>query len=1122
MATFNHCSRCGSALPSKATSARCSQCELESSHASGSRTADDPTLAPFSGPNEPTLEAPPQTLGQVRSTSSPGELTSDWNDLPRDAQDRQERSRPSSTDPENRVHYFGDYEIVRELGRGGMGVVLEARQVSLNRPVAIKLIKAGLLANDAELRRFQNEAEAVALLDHPGIVTAYEVGQHQGQQYLAMQLVRGESLASLLATYQDQPREIAELVADVAEAVAHAHSRGILHRDLKPANILVDAEGHPHILDFGLAKRIESDVEMTATGAILGTPAYMAPEQAAGGRNNVTTATDVYGLGSVLYALLTGRAPFSGDSVFETLEALRSRPPDPPSRLNLKAPRDLETICLKCLEKDPRRRYGSAQALAEDLRAWLESRPIAARRVGMFERAWLWGKRRPAIAALAGSTLLAIIGGTIAVIGIQRSANQALREKNVALSSAIEREEKANADLSIANEQVEQRYRLAMDAIKTFHTGVSEDFLLQEPKFRTLRDRLLDSAATFYKKLGQASIGDSDAASRDALLDASYELAELNEKVGKQTESLVLHRQVLADRETIAQAIDASLTSKIKAAGSMRSVLQLLRTIGPSSDVPDLMRRAMNFHQTLVKDHSESQDAQQELALMLILHGEHLKSTENKRQDAEVAFQQSLAIWQSLLDSQPANALYRTSQWTALTQLAQLRMDEGKAEEATQIYKPVIDQARQRAIENPEDVKIRDDLASRESQLSQWYTMIHDHEKSIACLRDANRIWRELADKEPAVLVHQFNLSGSHHGLGHSLFSSGAYPEAEEHFKASIALLDKVQKERVHDWSVRHALANAHNSLANLYMGRNRSQEAESELRTAIEIQGQLVDHDPTNHDLRESLALDHLNLARLLTSSDPEQAGREFREALKQFERIVEQQPAMILYRMRLAATHRYYGALLGRIHRIDESIEQFRTAIRINQEAEKIDPSALWLANETATDHNELGDVLRWNGMLEEAHHEFDQAVAIREKLVEQEPENALFQNHLAWSLRRRGVVRAMLEDWKGAGSDSLQVALYWKSHPASDGGAWVEAACAHASLAMLAGREGAPIATEDALEHLRSAIQALKGAVEQSHHDSELGHREPALGHWIQRDEVQSLIHAIERSTPTGRDP
>src|SRR5450631_3844092 len=235
------------------------------------------------------------------------------------------------------------------------------------------MIKAGVLADDAEMRRFQNEAEAVALLDHVGIVPVYEVGHHDGQRYFSMKLVEGGNLAEQLASFKDNPKAAAILLAEVAEAVHHAHMRGILHRDLKPANILLDTEGHPHVTDFGLAKRVEADIEMTASGAILGTPAYMSPEQAVGHRGSITTATDIYGMGAILYALLTGKAPFGGDSLMETLDAVRTHPPESPRKFNPDTPRDLETICLKCLEKDPRRRYASAHELAADLTNWLES-----------------------------------------------------------------------------------------------------------------------------------------------------------------------------------------------------------------------------------------------------------------------------------------------------------------------------------------------------------------------------------------------------------------------------------------------------------------------------------------------------------------------------------------------------------------------------------------------------------------------------------------------------------------------------------------------------------------------------------------------------------------------------
>jgi WD40 repeat protein len=386
-----------------------------------------PATTPPTEPGAAPANAPAHPSDETRDSSSPAQANGELDDLPRGT----------------KVHYFGDYELSRVLGRGGMGVVYRARQVSLNRPVALKMIKAGVLADGEELRRFQNEAEAVALLDHAGIVPIYEVGEHDGQRYFSMKLVNGGSLAERLSAYRDEPKAAARLLADVAEAVHHAHIRGILHRDLKPANILVDNQGQPHVTDFGLARKVEGDSELTASGAILGTPSYMAPEQASGKRGSITMATDVYGLGAILYATLTGRAPFAGDSVIDTLTMVRERPPDPPRKSNAEVPRDLEVICLKCLAKDPRRRYSSAQALADDLRAWLSARPIAARPVGPAERARLWCRRRPAVAGLSALLVVVALAGLAAAATQWRAAVLNAEAARKSAREAIENAERA-------------------------------------------------------------------------------------------------------------------------------------------------------------------------------------------------------------------------------------------------------------------------------------------------------------------------------------------------------------------------------------------------------------------------------------------------------------------------------------------------------------------------------------------------------------------------------------------------------------------------------------------------------------------------------------------------------
>ena len=303
------------------------------------------------------------------------------------------------------------YEILSELGRGGMGIVFKAHQLVLNRAVALKMIKSGGFASESQRLRFQNEAEAVAQLDHPHIVPIFEVGRHGGRDFFSMKLIVGSGLNKRLADFAAEPRRTAQVVAVIAEAVHHAHQRGILHRDLKPANILLDERGLPHVTDFGLAKRLEGEGDLTYSGAPVGTPSYMSPEQAAGDLGALSTATDVYGLGTILYAMLAGRAPFAGTTVVDTLEKVRTCLPEPPSLLNKQTPRDLEIICLKCLEKDPNHRYPSALALAEDLDRWLRGAPIVARPVGTMTRAAMWCRRNKALTSLAALLMLASAWG---------------------------------------------------------------------------------------------------------------------------------------------------------------------------------------------------------------------------------------------------------------------------------------------------------------------------------------------------------------------------------------------------------------------------------------------------------------------------------------------------------------------------------------------------------------------------------------------------------------------------------------------------------------------------------------------------------------------------------------
>jgi TolB-like protein/Flp pilus assembly protein TadD len=309
---------------------------------------------------------------------------------------------------------FGDYELLVEVGRGGQGVVFRARQRSLNRIVALKVIGLGQWATKAHLKRFRLEAEAAARLDHPCIVPIYEVGERDGQCYFSMRFVEGGQLDEVVKHTPLSIRQAVELIAKVARTVHYAHEHGILHRDIKPGNILLDGKGEPHLTDFGLARLVESESTVTRTVEVLGTPSYMAPEQAGGGTTKLTSLTDVYGLGAVLYQLLTGHPPFAGGTTYETIKLLLETEPRQPRLWNPKVDRDLSTICLKCLEKDPQRRYSSALALTEDLERWLKHEPIQARRTGVLARGKKWLQRNPTAAGIVALSLALI--GAVGVI----------------------------------------------------------------------------------------------------------------------------------------------------------------------------------------------------------------------------------------------------------------------------------------------------------------------------------------------------------------------------------------------------------------------------------------------------------------------------------------------------------------------------------------------------------------------------------------------------------------------------------------------------------------------------------------------------------------------------------
>ncbi len=437
------------------------------------------------------------------------------------------------------------YKIESELGRGGMGVVYKARQIDLQRTVALKMILAGAHASAAQLERFKAEARAEARLQHPNIVQVYEIGEHDALPYFSLEFVDGGNLSQKAAGKPQPPRDAARLIEILARAAHYAHERGIVHRDLKPANVLLASPGResgespiPKIADFGLAKCLDDESGSTRTGLVIGTPSYMAPEQALGQNRDITRATDVYALGAILYELLTARPPFLAATMLDTVEQVRTEEPVPPTRLQPKLPRDLETICLKCLHKDARKRYAGADALADDLHRFLAGEPIQARPVGSVERLWRWCRRNPRVAGLSAAVALLLVASTVGALAFAYLIDRKQREAEQARATAEENAEQAKAESARADASAREavaRYALALDALNVV-VGKVGNQLENTPATERVRTEVLQAVMKVLEK--SAAQGDPKGLAQRALASAHMALGNLLWEMAKREDAV--------------------------------------------------------------------------------------------------------------------------------------------------------------------------------------------------------------------------------------------------------------------------------------------------------------------------------------------------------------------------------------------------------------------------------------------------------------------------------------------------------------------------------------------------------------------------------------------------------
>jgi serine/threonine protein kinase len=559
---------------------------------------------------------------------------------------------------------FGQYELLEEIARGGMGVVYKAWQKNANRIVAVKMILSGHLADQEEVKRFEREAEAAANLDHPGIVPIYDVGTVAGQHYFSMGFVEGRSLKVCLTEGTFPSRRAADVLVTIADAVEYAHQKGIVHRDLKPANVLMDSENRPRVTDFGLAKRLNSDNALTATGQVMGTPSYMPPEQAAGKLEHIGPTADVYSLGAVLYELLTGRPPFMAATLLETLMQVLENEPVSPRALNPTVDKDIETICLKCLSKQPSRRYQRTAELVDDLKRYLAHEPIYARPTSSIERLGKWVRRHPSLATLASVVLLALVAVSLLWFEATTARNREIKRRMQTRSALDEMTSFVIEDLLAQQTELtdvhEQYLRRALKQYREFADDTPDD------------KKGLEGLAATYMRIGgiQERLGDLDDAAvafrhaiirykqlevwkpgsfREPLIAAQINLAAALQESGELDSAIVSYEIAASSLELENDSPKSDRVNMQRFAASINNNLgNLYSKSGRESDAVVAFHRAIHAQEAVATNSPEHFTAWYSLGMYYRNYGRLLDQTLGNAEEAQVYFRKGIALQRQL------------------------------------------------------------------------------------------------------------------------------------------------------------------------------------------------------------------------------------------------------------------------------------------------------------------------------------------------------------------------------------------------------------------------------------------------------------------------------------------
>lgn len=758
--------------------------------------------------------------------------------------------------PDRRV---GGYELVSEVGRGGMGVVYKARQLGLNRLVALKMVLAGPHAGPEQRARFRREAEAAARLQHPNIVQVFEVGEHSGFPYLSMEFVDGNSLDRLLARWHAEgstgmaPPETVRLVETLARAVEFAHRHGVVHRDLKPANILLvsrerkrpEFEGTqtpvayapgspddvPKITDFGLAKILDEAAEPTRTGTVLGTPCYMAPEQAEASRVAIGPATDVYALGVILYELLTGRPPFQGVTVLETLEQVRSADPLPPSGLQPNLSRDLETICLKCLEKDPRKRYAGAADLADDLQRYLSKKPIHARPVSAAARAWRWCQRKPAVASLTAALAVVVVISLVGLTFLWLRAERHLKQSRIHEGRARD------------------SYQLARTSLEECVKKVADDPRVKSGPLEDLRRTVLQAETIFYQKFLALQGTDPDFQAERGT--AFSRLGDVSAELGSPDQAVEHYRQAREVLSNLVRDHPDVAKYQVTLGTTHHQLANLYLQSGELDEAERAYQTALAMEDRLARDEPENALYRRNLigtynGLGNLYFDRARRARGGKpavrdtlARSSEQAFQKAAALVEDWGRKRPTDPSARYPLAAVHINFGGLYFETRRLQEAERSLQTAVTILREFLRDNADHedfVTARRALANSLNSLATVYLENQRREEARQAYQEAVTIQKDQADKHPLVSEYTLALGSGQSNLGNVLRQSGQFADALDWYANAIATLEPVLAKQPQDRECRTFLRNAHLGCAATLFELNRHADTLPHLDRTIEL----------------------------------------------------------------------------------------------------------------------------------------------------------------------------------------------------------------------------------------------------------------------------------------------